>query len=100
MTSHPDKPVGPSDIKNLLDLLAASEGSGTAQDVSGEMIDEHEPRYAQPIPQSFGVANRSAPDPAENPYAAHTTGRGPFQDEVENRFAAHIVQGMSKIKPR
>jgi|HubBroStandDraft_6_1064221.scaffolds.fasta_scaffold2223892_1 hypothetical protein len=100
MTSQPEKPVGPVDIKNLLDLLAASEAD-PASDAAD--IENYEPPPTQSLPDSLGgrrADSRFAPDPAEKPFPADDTDNRSIKDEVENRFAAHIVQGMSKIKPR
>jgi hypothetical protein len=73
----------PSDIAKLLELLNVSEGrEGTARHAS-PAPDEPEvpiPVTTQPVSSDPVVLPA---DPTE---------------EVENRFAAHIVQGMSKLK--
>ncbi|TMJ48853.1 MAG: hypothetical protein E6G85_23175 [Alphaproteobacteria bacterium] len=89
MTSEPEKAMGALDIKNLLDLLNASEGSGVANDVSAAMVNELE------------LANHpeaSIPDIVENPYLPDSLDNEFPQGDAENRFAVHIVQGMSKLK--
>ena len=71
----------PSDIAKLLELLNASEGR------------EETARQASPAPDELEVPISTQPvssDPVALP-------DDPFE-EVENRFAAHIVQGMSKLK--
>jgi hypothetical protein len=90
MTSN--EAVGPMDIKNLLDLLNASE-EGAAPGNDREtmlLLNEPEPE-AEKIEQqevlssTIAQADPCAPD-------------NPIPDDVGNRFAAHIVLGMSKRK--
>src|SRR5437667_2531842 len=111
MTSEPEKAMGALDIKNLLDLLNASEGSGVANDVSAAMVCELELGEAQPVlsvktPRANSLDHRSVPnhtearipDVVENPYLPDSLDNECPQDDAENRFAVHIVQGMSKLK--
>ena len=111
MTSEPEEAMGALDIENLLDLLNASEGSGVANDVSAAMVNELELGEAQPVlsvnmPRANSLDNRSVPnhteagipDIVENPYLPGSLDNELPQDDTENRFAVHIVQGMSKLK--
>ena len=50
MTSQPEMTVGPWDMKKLLDLLNASEVLGAPEDAPADLLDEHEPRDAAPVP--------------------------------------------------
>jgi hypothetical protein len=110
MTSDPGKAASQDDIKNLLNLLNASEESGAASDVLAEIIDE--PKL--PEPQRLITLNRLVanvenhlstdqadariPDGFENPHVLDDVDNESPLDDMENRFAAHIVHGMSKIK--
>jgi hypothetical protein len=89
MTSN--EAVGPMDIKNLLDLLNASE-EGAVPGNDREMVlplNELEPGAEkveqEVLPATIAQADPWAPD-------------SPVPDDVGNRFAAHIVHGMSKRK--
>jgi hypothetical protein len=84
MTPQPDQPLGPSEIGQLLELLNASEERQDAAGNAPEALDEHE--GATSI-TSFVEADRVA-------LSVDRAGA------VENKFAAHIVQGMSKLKAR
>jgi hypothetical protein len=87
MASQSGKSVGPSDIARLLDLLNTS----NAQDEN-----------ANGIPAAPGVDTRSldgGSDPVTTPEGSHSVHLSDNRQEiVENRFAAHIVRGMSKLK--
>src|SRR5438445_5118544 len=99
MTFEPEKAVGALDIKNLLDLLNASEGPGVANDVSAEMVNELELSEAQPVlsvktPRANSLDIRSVPnhteaipDIVENPYLPDSLDNEFPQDDAENRFA-------------
>ena len=90
MTS--DEAVGPLDMTKLLALLNASEDGATPgthgetvlpliePEQSAEKIDQH-----QVLNATTAQAEFVAPD-------------SPVPQDVENRFAAHIVHGMSKLK--
>jgi hypothetical protein len=91
MTSQPEKTVGPWDMKKLLDLLNASEVLGAPEDAPADLLDEHEPRDAAPVPSLESVFV------AENQLLSDHADQEPMRDEVENRFAAHIVHAMSKL---
>ena len=83
MAPQSDHAVGPSEIAKLLELLNASEGR------------EETARHASPAPDEPEVpipvtTQPGSPDPVARPADP--------SEEVENRFAAHIVQGMSKLK--
>jgi hypothetical protein len=81
MAPQSDHAVGPSEIAKLLELLNASEGREETASHASQAPDELEvPISTQPV----------SSDPVALP-------GDPFE-EVENRFAAHIVQGMSKLK--
>jgi hypothetical protein len=83
MAPESDHAVGPSEIAKLLELLNASEGREETASLASQAQDEPEfsiPATTQPVSSDpVGLPD----DPS---------------DEVENRFAAHIVQGMSKLK--
>jgi hypothetical protein len=90
-----DEAVGPLDIAKLLALLNASEEGATPgthgetvlplsePEQSAERIDQHQEVFTATTAQAEPVA----PD-------------SPVPHDVENRFAAHIVHGMSKLKAR
>ena len=81
MAPQSDHAVGPSEIAKLLELLNASEGR------------EEKARQASPAPDELEVPISTQPvssDPVVLPDDP--------TEEIENRFAAHIVQGMSKLK--
>ena len=75
MAPQSDHAVGPSEIAKLLELLNASEGPAP-----------DEPEVPVPV-----TTQPVSPDPVALP-------DDPSSEEIENRFAAHIVQGMSKLK--
>jgi hypothetical protein len=90
MTSQLEKTDGPWDMKKLLDLLNASEELDAPEDAL-ELPDAHEVRDAEHVarPEKIFVAeNQLVSD-----HANHESMRG----EVEDRFAAYIVDGMSKL---
>jgi hypothetical protein len=106
MTSNPTKVD--VDIKSLLNLLNASEESGAASDVSAEIIDEPEPPEAQHLTSLEKLASVASqlsaddaggrmPDGIEDKLGLDSSDNESLQDDNENRFAAHIVQGMSKL---
>jgi hypothetical protein len=83
MAPQSDHAVGPSEIAKLLELLNASEEREETASHASQAPDELEvpiPVTTQPVSSDPVVL---PDDPSE---------------EVENRFAAHIVQGMSKLK--
>ncbi|SRR6266567_4787111 len=106
MTSDPDK--SQVDIKNLLNLLNASEESSAASEFQPEMIDEPKLDHAQRLTSLKRLANVSNPlsagDPDATPDHFEDAGgpdnidHGSPEDDTENRFAAHIVHVMSKLK--
>jgi hypothetical protein len=111
MTSNPDEAASQVDIKNLLNLLNASEESDAASDVSAEIIDEPKLPEAQRLTSlkklaAANLANQSnadhaearIPDSLENPLVLDNIDNESPQDDSENRFAAHIIHGMSKLK--
>ena len=90
MTSN--KAVGPMDIKNLLDLLNASE-EGAAPGNNRETVlplNESELGAEEVEQQEVSSATIAQADPGAPD--------SPVPDDVGNRFAAHIVHGMSKRK--
>jgi hypothetical protein len=108
MASQPEKPVVPTDIENLLNLLNASDGAGTANGVSVETIDENAPLKTNSIlgllqsvstdhVEHRSVADNSETGTSDNGEHAFASD-GSYEDDLENRFAAHIVRGMSKLK--
>ena len=82
--------IGPIDIHQLLDLLNASDGVEPCPNISGPLIKSTESEQPEETisPGSTEISHRGA---AELSDAAALS-------EVENRFAAHIVHGMSKLK--
>jgi hypothetical protein len=83
MAPQSDHAVGPSEIAKLLELLNASEEREETASHASQAPDELDvliPVPTQPVSSDPVVL---PDDPS---------------DEVENRFAAHIVQGMSKLK--
>jgi hypothetical protein len=107
MTSDPNKVD--ADIQSLLNLLNASEESDAANDVSSEIIDEPEPPEAQHhltnLMKMASVADQlsadpveaSIPDGFENKLRLNSNDNESLDEDTENRFAAHIVLGMSKL---
>ena len=89
MTSQPEKTVGPWDMKKLLDLLNASEELD-ASEVALELPDAHDVRDAEPVPSPEKIFV------AENQLVSDHADHEPMR-EVEDRFAAYIVDGMSKL---
>ena len=88
MTSN--EAVGPMDIKNLLDLLNASEEGAVPGNDRETVLPLNElERGVEKIEQqevlsaTIALADPGAPG-------------SPVPDNVGNRFAAHVVHGMSK----
>ena|SRR5947209_14924929 len=108
MTSNPNRTPGQVDIKPLLKLLNASEESDPASDASPEIIDEPKSVQAQRLSRLQKLANlpaqSNAGDAEAIPYHfENLSGQDNFDnegpsDDTENRFAAHIVHGMSKLR--
>jgi hypothetical protein len=127
MTSQSRSAVGPTDVAMLLDLLNASEEAEELH-VADALKEPELPEPELPVPElsvpELSVPEHSElnsmepewnePEPTEpeltkdivaelsfRPLVA-TTGPLPLNnsvaDELENRFAAHIVRGMSKMK--
>jgi acetyl-CoA carboxylase carboxyltransferase component len=84
---------GPEEIAKLLELLNASERREETESHAAQVLDEHvQDEQAQDEPEvPIPVTTQHV---SSNPVALPDD---PF-DEVENRFAAHIVQGMSKLR--
>jgi hypothetical protein len=103
--SKPPEPVG---IKSLLELLNAAEGLvGRGESVDkarepspGEPAPAHQP--VEPLEQTQGAApvERLADiaDLQRSAHAGATEGPSDVTADGENRFAAHVVRGMSKSK--
>jgi hypothetical protein len=90
MTSN--EAVGPMDIKHLLDLLNASEEGATPGNDRETVLPWNEPEPgAEKIEQQEVLSSTIA---QADPWAPDS----PVPDDVGNRFAAHIVHGMSKRK--
>jgi hypothetical protein len=81
MAQKSDNSIGSSDIARLLDLLNSSEAEG-------ENIAD-----AQPAPADAGSAPRVLLSSSDQVDLSADS-----EETVENRFAAHIVYGMSKLK--
>lgn len=112
MTSQSKPPAEPVGIELLLELLNASEG----------VIDRNAAPalFEDPVAASSPVEPASPPPPVQHTQSADvvsalpeladdnrlpadiTGDEGPEEmaDDAENRFAAHIVRGMSKSKIR
>jgi hypothetical protein len=91
MTSQSKLPPGPVGIELLLELLNASEGLATRGSSPPDVSDPAEPQTLPP------VTAEAEPAEAVDVTAEAATPVEPI-DDVENRFAAHIVRGMSKSK--
>jgi hypothetical protein len=90
MTSN--EALGPMDIKNLLDLLNASEEGAVPGKDRETVLPSTEPEPGaekierqEVLSAAIAQADPAAPD-------------SPVPDDVGNLFAAHIVHGMSKRK--
>jgi hypothetical protein len=88
MTSN--EMLGLMDIKNLLDLLNASEEDAAPQDYSEAVLSLSE---AEPADETI---ERQKVLPSTSVQADPGAPNSPVPDDVGNRFAAHIVHGMSK----
>ena len=78
--------AGLLDMRGLLDLLNSSEGHGENTDA------------AQPMPSiQQALSNSEEPPPVPTPPDAINSPTDP-KETAENRFAAHIVHGMSKLR--
>jgi hypothetical protein len=86
MTSN--EAVGPMDIKNLLDLLNASEEGAAPGNDSETALPWSEPEPGVEKIEQHKVLSIAQADPGAP--------GSPVPDDVGNRFAAHIVHGMSK----
>jgi hypothetical protein len=108
MTSHQDKAAGQAIIKSLLKLLNASEDSGAKGGFQAEITDEPRPAEAQRLTNLKRLANipdqasanaaRIAPSFENNAGSDSSEQKSSPEEDIENRFAAHIVRGMSKLK--
>ena len=122
MTSQSRSAVGPTDVAMLLDLLNASEEAEELHvadalkepelpvpelPVPELSVPEHselnsmEPEWNEPEPTEPELTKDIVAELSFRPLVA-TTDPLPLNnsvaDELENRFAAHIVRGMSKMK--
>jgi hypothetical protein len=84
MAQKSDNFAGFLDMVQLLDLLNSSESHDETADV------------AQPSIQQV-LSNSKEPSPIPTPPDMINSPTDP-KETVENRFAAHIVHGMSKLK--
>ena len=91
MTSQSKLPPAPVGIELLLELLNASEGLAARGASPPDVPDAAEPQMLPP------AATEAEPAEAVDVTAKAATPVEPI-DDVENRFAAHIVRGMSKSK--
>lgn len=111
MTIQADKANVPLDISTLLDLLNASEEAEYADDVSVEATEQTPPRDLQTIvsaPTDAQAHNLSWPDAAEAQIAggedsetrsiADAANDRSTLEDIENRYAAHVIHGMAKSK--
>ena len=108
MTSQSKPSAEPVGIELLLELLNASEGlvdrNAAPADASEDPVVPSSPVEPASLPPtgSLGVT-RALPKLADdNRPPAALTDEGPDEmaDDAENRFAAHVVRGMSKSKIR
>jgi hypothetical protein len=80
------------DIKNLLDLLNASEEGAAPGNDRETLLPSNEPEPgAEKVEQQEVLSSTIA---QADPWGPDS----PVPDDVGNRFAAHIVHGMSKRK--
>jgi hypothetical protein len=91
LTSQSKPPPDPVGIELLLELLNASEGLAARGASPPDAPDAAEPPTLPP------VTAEAEPSDAADVTAEVSTPVEPI-DDVENRFAAHIVRGMSKSK--
>jgi hypothetical protein len=125
MTSHSRSTVGLTDVAMLLELLNASEESEELYDsqlreapdllesalselesIKPELTEleptELEPTELEPTVLESTEREWIGENFAERPYRPLAAATDPnlfTPDDVENPFAAHIVRGMSKMKP-
>jgi hypothetical protein len=92
MTSQSKLPPGPVGIELLLELLNASEGQAASGQSPADVPDAAEEPHNLPP-----AATMAEPAEAVDVTAKVATPVEPI-DDVENRYAAHIVRGMSKSK--
>ena len=93
MAPKSDNLAGPMDMGRLLDLLNSSEGQDEDTDNT-----KPEPSIEQALsnpgePPSVPSPPNSVPAPLDT-----TNSQVDPKETVENRFAAHIVHGMSKLR--
>jgi hypothetical protein len=88
MVQKPDKSAGPFDIANLLELLNSSEGD-----------DAHDarPTGETSLAGPKLIETSSIPEAMSLPAETVDFSVDP-QENSDNRFAAHIVYGLSKLK--
>jgi hypothetical protein len=102
MTS--DEAVGPLDIAKLLALLNASEeGATPANSEDGATLGNHSERalpLSEPEQSGEKIEQHQEVFTATTAQAELVAPDSPVPHDVENRFAAHIVHGMSKLKAR
>jgi hypothetical protein len=91
-----DKAVGPIEIQQLLDLLNASDrGEPRQNDGLVQSSEQHLPTRMSDAEEVLAATAKEAPAEVR-PSASETA----VPDDAENRFAAHIVHGMFKLKGR
>jgi len=98
MTSKSENATGQRDIEALLDLLNASElGAPSTEEALEQQTDD----VSDPIVGEPATPEAGAPKSPEQP-SVHlsqiTVQQDVGHDDAENRFAAHIVRGLSKLK--
>jgi hypothetical protein len=99
MSSQPKLPPDPVGIELLLELLNASEGLVARGSPPPEASDAATPNAAEPGVLPSAVDEVHGAETAEVPAdIADVEVPVEIADEPENRFAAHIVRGMSKSK--
>jgi hypothetical protein len=102
MTS--EEAVGPLDIAKLLALLNASEDDasqdGAAPGNRGETVLSEPELGAEKIDLQEEVDLHREVLPATAAQPQPVAPDDPVPQDVENRFAAHIVHGMAKLKAR
>jgi hypothetical protein len=111
MAFQADKANGPLDISALLDLLNASDDANYADDVSVETPEETLPHDQQTVldlrtvgkPLSFPASDSveaqiAHGDSSESRARAEAAEHQSALQELEDRLAAHVVQGMAKAK--
>jgi hypothetical protein len=96
MTS--DEAVGPLDIAKLLALLNASEDDASQDGATPDHRSKTVLPLSEPEQSAEKIDLQQEVLPATAAQAQPVAPDDPVPLDVENRFAAHIVHGMSKLR--